>query len=128
MSDFDTTNVTASGIQDGPHVAEIVSAEMRTTKSGDGQYMNIKWQVVGGSSFYQMYNTKNPSKVAENIGLGEIARIQAALGMAKGQGSASDLVGKRVLITVKNKSDAYGDKAVAVKYAPVPESVGDIPF
>lgn len=127
MSDFDTTNVVASGVPDGQHIADIISAEMRSTKSGEGRYMNIKWQVVGGSSFYQMYNTSNPNKTAENIGLGEIARIQAACGMTKGQGSASDLVGKRLLITVKNKSDAYGDKAVAVKYAAAPAD-SDLPF
>jgi hypothetical protein len=128
MSDFDTTNVTASGIQDGQHICDIVSAEMRTTKSGEGKYLNLKWQVVGGSSFYQMYNTVNPNKTAENIGLGDIARIQAACGMAKGTGSASDFVGKRLLVTIKNKSDNYGDKAVAVKYAAAPADSGDIPF
>lgn len=128
MSDFDTTNVTASGVQDGVHLAEILSAEVKTTKAGTGKYINIKWGIVGGSSFYQIYNTVNPNQQAASIGLGDITRIQVACGKPKGPGSASDLVGLRCLITVKNESDSYGEKARAVKYAPAPESSGDIPF
>jgi len=127
MSDFDTTNVTASGIQDGPHIAEVASAEMRVTKDGEGKYMNVKWQIVGGSSFFQMYTTVNKNPLAVNIGLGEIARMQCAVGMPKGPASAGDFIGKRCLVTVKNKQDGYGDKATAVKYAPAPDD-SDIPF
>ncbi len=127
MSDFDTTNVTASGVPDGIHLAEILSAEVRTTKAGTGKYINVKWGVIGGSSFYQIYNTVNPNPKAATIGLGEISRIQVACGKPKGQGSASDLVGLRCLITVKNESDNYGEKVRVVKYAPAPAD-SDLPF
>jgi hypothetical protein len=130
MTLFDTTHATTTGVSDGQHIATIVGAEVRQNKAQTGAYINVKWQVEGGASFYQMYTIANQNQQAVNIGLADIGRFQVAGGKSKGPvEDLNEIIGIRCLITVKNETDDYGEKVKIKKYAPVPQNSGeDIPF
>jgi hypothetical protein len=121
MSLFDLTNVSSTGIEDGQHVASIAAAEVKPTKAGTGEYINVKWELQGGSSFYAMYTIKNPNQKAVDIGLGELKRMMLASGAKNLAISGVDeLLGLRCLLTLKTETDDYGDKIKIKKYAKAP--------
>jgi hypothetical protein len=117
MSLFDTTNATSTGVEPGEHVAVITEVKMKDAKSGKGKYINVKWQIDGGASFYAMYTTEHENKTAQNIGLSQIAEFQVAAGMGKGPvNDLNELVGLRCVLVTDIKVDSYGDKVIIKKY------------
>ena len=125
MSLFDPTNAVSTGVPDGEYTATVVGAEMKTSQKG-GEYLNLKWQIEGGASFYQMYTTKNESQLAQNIGLAAIGAIQmATIGMKKPVHDVQELIGLRCIVVTGTKTDSYGDKVVVKKYKKAAE---EIPF
>ena len=132
MALFDTTNATSTGVADGDHLATVVGAELKETKSGDGAYINVKFQLDGGMNVYKMFMIKHPNQKVVDIGLGQIGKLQVASGGAKGPvETTEELLGLRCSITVKNKTDDFGEKAdiVNFKAAPAaPAAGGDLPF
>jgi len=125
MALFDTTDSTTTGIKDGEHAATIVDAEVKDTKAGDGKYINVKWRLDNGVHVFKMYIFEHPSQQTVNIGMGQIGKMQVACGQEKGPVESTDsLLGLRCMVTIKNKSDSYGDKADIVNY----KKAGDIPF
>lgn len=127
MTLFDTTNATGTGVQDGVYQGTIVGVELKDSKSGKGKYLNVKWKLENGSTFFAMYTIQNENKTAENIGLAELSRLQIACGKMKGPVNTTDeLLGLTCMIGVKNVSDDYGDKLKIRSYAKLAE--GDSPF
>jgi len=129
MSLFDTTNATASGIPNGEYLATVVGGEVKTTKNGDGSYINLKFKLDNGSTLYQMYNIANKSQVAVNLGLSHLKDLQVASGKTAGPvNSIEELFGLRCKIAVKNKTDSFGEKANIVKYLPITKAEELSPF
>jgi len=118
MSLFDVTNVSSTGIEDGVHTASINSAEVKTTKAGNGEYISVKWELASGGQFYTMYTIKNPNQKAVDIGLGELKRMLTASG-AKSMaiGGVDELLGLRCQLTLATVTDDFGDKVKIKKYA-----------
>lgn len=67
----------------GDYNVTIQDAEIKQTKSGTGQYINLKLHVDGpthnGRLLFAMLNIKNESSVAEQIGRGQLGSILRAL-------------------------------------------------
>ena len=122
MSLFDATEVSNTGVEPGEHVATIIDAIVKETKSGDGEYIRVTWQTESGSQFFYMYNIKNPNKKAVDIGLGELKKMMIAGGREPRASGVDELIGIRCLIKTANKEDDYGEKVVIKSYKKAPEA------
>lgn len=81
LSEMDAT----STIPEGSYLLSITEASIEQTKSGNGEYLKIKCQVLGPASagyvIYQNINIVNASVDAEKIGRRELARLMQAVGI-----------------------------------------------
>lgn len=101
-------------IPEGKYTAEITGAEVKPTKDGTGQYINLKFSVTGpthaGRVVFSIVNIQNKNQQAEEIGLRQLKELRTACGIASLR-DTDELLGKMVRIKVKiQKSEQYGDK------------------
>lgn len=122
MNLFDATDVSTTGVEPGEHVATIADAQVKETKSGTGEYINVKWQLENGSTFYYMYNIKNDNPKAVTIGLGELKKMMIAGGKEPRASGVDELIGIRVLLRTALKEDDFGEKVVIKAYKKAPEA------
>ncbi len=99
-------------------------AEVKETKNGTGEYINVKYKVLGpsnsGKFLFQMFNIKNDNKKATEIGLSQLKSYMKAAGIDTEQPltSVHDLVGYKTTGVIKHKTDDYGTKAVISYHKP----------
>jgi hypothetical protein len=98
----------------GWYQAVITEAEVKTTKSGSGQYIAIRYDVTGptheGRVVFGNLNIRNDNPVAEQIGMKQMRGIMAAGGLSSVKNS-DQFCGIALQIKVKiSKSEEYGDK------------------
>lgn len=101
-------------IPDGIYTAEVKKAELKDTKDGTGQYINLQFSVLGpthaGRVVFAIVNIKNKNQQAEEIGLRQLKELRIACGIATLR-DTDELVGRSMKIKVKTqKSEEYGDK------------------
>ena len=97
----------------GWYTANIVSAELKDTKAGNGQYVKVRFDVTGpsyeGRVIWGQLNIKNPNPQAEQIGRQQLGDLARAIGLEKVSDS-DQLVGGNLQIKVAVKKDEiYGD-------------------
>ncbi len=107
-------------IPDGWYRAEIKKAELKATKDGNGQYINIQYSVLGpsyaGRVVFDIINVRNASAEAERIGLAQLKKMKLAVGLPS-LTDTDQLIGRNLEIDVKTqKSAEYGDKNVVKAY------------
>ena len=65
----------------------IAGAEIRNTKSGNGQYIAVRYDVLGpthqGRVVFANLNIKNESSKAEEIGRQQLGELMRAIGLAR---------------------------------------------
>jgi hypothetical protein len=89
-------------------------AEIKTTKSGDGQYLNCRFKVVDGQSkgcvFFDIINIANPNAQAVEIGLSRLNTILTIGGLAQ-CGSTEELEHARIhILAVLGLEEYNGNK------------------
>lgn len=113
------------------------SAEIKQTKSGTGEYISVKFKIIGGKcagmNLWHSFNIKNQSVKAVEIGLQQLKQFVQCSGAPEKLTSPVDLVGYKATAVVKIQSDAnYGDKAVIAYFKPMTDTDGDkgsdVPF
>jgi hypothetical protein len=91
-------------VPEGWYTATISGAEIKTTKAGNGQYINVKYTVVGpthqGRIVFGMINIKNPNPQAEEIGRQQLGEIMRAIGLTK-VSDTDQLIGGTLSIKIK---------------------------
>lgn len=91
-------------LPEGWYTAAISGAEIKTTKSGNGQYINVKYTILGpthqGRVVFGMINIKNPNPQAEEIGRQQLGEIMRAIGLAK-VSDTDQLIGGNLSIKLK---------------------------
>lgn len=98
----------------GWYSATIVGAELKTTKSGTGKYISVRYDITGpthqGRVVFGNLNIRNESSKAESIGLQQFGQILAAIGLAIAD-DTDQLIGGSLQIKLDiEKSVQYGDK------------------
>lgn len=94
----------------GKYLAAIVESEMKPTKAGDGNYLELKFQVLDGEykgrNLWSRLNLTNPSGVAVKIARSELAAICQAVGVLTPNDSTElhDLP-MEVKVAVKKRQD-----------------------
>ncbi|MFP5471986.1 MAG: DUF669 domain-containing protein, partial [Bacteroidia bacterium] len=80
---FDASNTLPAGW----YTATIADAELKTTKDGSGQYINVRYDITGpthqGRVVFGKLNIKNASAKAEEIGRQKLGELMRAIGLAK---------------------------------------------
>lgn len=89
MSDWNLNEVEVNTRNDeitsGEHELRIIKAEMKDTKAGTGQYINVLFGVKGEGTFFEKFNVRNPSEKAQLIGRQQLKNLLLALGMSVDQ-------------------------------------------
>lgn len=124
-------------IPEGRYKAVIVESEMKSTKSGSGQYLQLKIVLTEGehmnTEFIERLNVVNTNQQAVEIAYRTLARISEALGMEKTPQDSNELHNKPLIVEVKTKKgEMYTgndgvqregrDRSEVVKYLPLASS------
>lgn len=117
----------------GWYTARIHSAEVKDTKAGNGQYIKIRYDIVGpshqGRVIFGNLNIRNPNAKAEQIGRQQLGEMMRAIGLAEIQ-DTDQLIGGTCEIKLDiqaadgdyaARNEVRGWKHSAVGAAPVAE-------
>ncbi len=93
---FDTTGVEPAQpftiLPAGRYDVEIEDSEIKTTKRGDGEYLQLMFSVLSGEhagrKVWARMNIRNPNEVAEGIARRELAAVCLAVGLTRVNDSA----------------------------------------
>lgn len=107
-----------SPIPAGKYVAVITNTEMKPTKSGNGSYLEITFQILDGEYkgrlLWARLNLDNPSEMAVKIARAELSSICRATGVMQPKDSC-ELHNLPLVITVKQKTDSDGEVRNEIK-------------
>jgi hypothetical protein len=111
-------------IPDGQYNADIEKAELRQTKDGTGQYINLQMKILGptqgGRVVFGTINIQNKSEKAEEIGLRQLKEVKAACGLAALR-DTDELVGRQIKVKIKTQpeKDGYPARNTVAGYSSV---------
>lgn len=95
----------------GSYIAQVVESEIKPTKGGTGQMMNLTFEVLDGQyrnrKVFGRINVVNQSAEAERIGQSQLSALCHATGVMQLQDTVQ-LHGKPVKIKVKVRVDESG--------------------
>jgi len=98
-------------IPEGDYTAQIVASEMKDTKAGTGQYLELRIQILEepyqGRLVFDRLNLVNPNSVAVEIGQRALLQICKAVGVEDLEDS-EQLHGREMKVKIKIKP-AVGD-------------------
>ena len=103
----------------GKYLVVITDSEMKPTKSGNGHYLELTFQVIEGEYknrlLWARLNLENPNELAVQIARGELSAICRAVGVMAPKDSV-ELHNLPLLVTVKcKKRDDTGDVVNEIK-------------
>jgi len=91
-------------IPQGRYTAAIVAEEYKTTKKGDGKYLQLTLEILEGKykgrRLFDFLNLKNPNATAQEIAKRTLSKICKCVGILKPKDS-SELLNKVLVVTVK---------------------------
>ena len=95
----------------GWYTAHISSAELKSSKSGNGQYIAVRYDITGpshqGRVVFGNISVRNANPIAEEIGRRELGDIMRSIGLAK-VSDTDELIGGALSIRLDIK-EAQGD-------------------
>jgi hypothetical protein len=95
----------------GWYSARVHSAEVKATKAGTGQYIAVRYDIIGpshqGRVIFGNLNIRNPNAKAEEIGRQQLGELMRAIGLAEIQ-DTDQLIGGTCEIKLDVKA-ADGD-------------------
>ena len=108
----------------GTYTARVDEIEEKSTKNGDGQYLQITWEIIGGDfagrKIWDRLNVVNPNETAQRIGRERLVQLAAAAGITN-LTDTNELYRKVVSLRLMVKTDAnYGDRNEVKGYSPAP--------
>lgn len=98
----------------GWYTAIINKAEVKTTKTGDGEYISVRYDITGpthqGRVVFGNINFKNPNAKAEEVARKQLGEIMRAIGLNR-VSDTDQLIGGQLSIKLVVQNDAqYGDR------------------
>lgn len=101
-------------IPDGWYTVKITEAKVSPTKSGTGEKIDVRYDILGpsqqGRVIFGAINIRNQNPTAESIGLQQLGEIMRAIGLDRIEDS-DQLVGGELQIKVRIKQPTDKDKA-----------------
>lgn len=114
----------------GEHLCTIEKTEVRETHDGTGEYIKVVFRIIGesyrGMKIFQNFNIKNRNEEAVKIGLKNLSRLCATLGL-EGFKDTDEMVGKQTVVKLGQLNKLFGfRKPEITEIAPITDD--DIPF
>ena len=115
----------------GWYAASISNAELKTSRSGNGQYINVKYVVTKsthqgdyqGSVVSDIINVTNRSRAAERFGHQKFSSLLRAIGLTTCD-DTDQLVGASCAINLTvTQSHQYGIGNEIIEFRPIPQSL-----
>lgn len=107
-SDAPATRTEFAPLPAGWYLATIHSAEVKATKAGNGQFIKLRYDIVGGEHASRVVfgnlNTKNASEKAQEIGRQQLGELMRAIGLPTIQ-DTDQLVGGVLEIKLSVRDD-----------------------
>ncbi len=105
---------TRSLLPDGKYVVQVIKSEIKSTKAGDGSYINMTLKVLkgdkAGKMLWKMITLSNPSAQAEEIGQKQIYILNRICGLKRLE-DTEQYHGVPMMVEVyTKKSEGYPDK------------------
>ena len=112
-ADLPTNTMSNEPVPAGWYNVKIHGAELKNTKAGTGQYISVRYDVIGpthqGRVVFGNINIKNPNPKAEEIGRQQLGDLMRSIGLARVT-DTDQLIGGQLKIKVDvRKDDQYGD-------------------
>jgi hypothetical protein len=108
----------------GDYLAQVIDSDVKDTKTGTGQMLNLTWEVMTGPQegrmVFDRINIRSQNEKAQAIGLRQLANICTALGVASISDS-EELHFRPLIISVvikEDKTGQYGPQNNIKKYSP----------
>lgn len=103
----------------GKHRVMIDAADVKPTKNGDGEYVEVVFQAVGGDNdgrkHWERYNISNPNQDAEKIAKAAFASLCLAIGVPR-LTDTDQLIGRKcVLETAIGKRKDTGEDQTRIR-------------
>jgi hypothetical protein len=102
----------------GKYLAVITASEMKPTKSGNGSFLELTFQVAEGQFkgrlLWARLNLDNPNPLTVKIARSELAAICRAVGVMEPKDSC-ELHNLPLVVSVKQKADSDGEVRNEVK-------------
>lgn len=96
----------------GKYLAVITESETKATKSGNGSYLKLTFDIIEGEfkgrKLWAQLNLDNPSQEAVRIARGQLSSICRAVGVLTPKDSI-ELHNLPLVVSVKQKADADGE-------------------
>lgn len=102
-----------SPIPDGWYDARIMGAELKTTKAGNGRFLSLRYDIIGGDYagrvVFGNVTINNKSATAESIGRKQLSQIAMAGGMSALPKDSDELVGMdlKIKATIRAATEQY---------------------
>lgn len=98
----------------GRYSAMVTDSAIKATKAGDGEYIELTWEIVGGPhnnrKWWQMYQVKNKSEKAVSMAQADLSAICKAMGR-EGFDMTEDLHNHEIVVDLEIESQAgWSDK------------------
>ncbi|MCH1580802.1 MAG: DUF669 domain-containing protein [Luminiphilus sp.] len=98
----------------GRYSAMVSDSAIKKTKAGDGEYIELTWEIVGGPhnnrKWWQMYQVKNKSEKAVSMAQADLSAICKAMGR-EGFDMTEDLHNHEIVVDLEIESQAgWSDK------------------
>jgi len=112
----------------GWYTASIVQAEIKPTKSGTGEYISVRYDILGpthqGRVVFGTFNIRNASPKAEEIGQQQLGELMAAINLPQ-LSDTDQLIGSNLQIKLAiERNEQYGDKNQVKAYKSVNGAMG----
>ena len=111
-----------SALPNGKYTATVKKVEVVLTKDGTGKRLKIQWAIEDepyrGRIVFDDQNVVNKSEEAQRIGQGQVKNRLVALGIPTERDRAK-MVGRSAIITVKKKTDDYGERNEVTRASPI---------
>jgi len=110
-ADLPVSDKSFDPLPEGWYSAKISGAELKNTKAGTGQYINVKYDIIGpthqGRCVFGMLNISNQNPKAEEIGRQQLGELMRAIGLTRVE-DTDQLIGGSCQIKLKiSKSEGY---------------------
>ena len=101
-------------IPKGWYNVRITEAQIKATKKGDGQYISIRYDIIGpahqGRVVYGSINIKNDSQKAEEIGRQQLGNLMRAIGLTRVTDTDQLINGELQVKLAIKRDEQYEDK------------------
>jgi len=106
---IDTPLVDTSALKPGTYHVVITKTDLKVTKAGTGQFIELEMQVIepsdfSGRRYWDRFNISNPSKKAEDAAKRQLDKLCNALGIKAIEQDTDELLDKELMITLEPDS------------------------